>query len=89
MSSQCCSRPIATIIDIGGVPVGIMGLAEILQKTCAAGHEDRDSIENLLLSLARQFGNYVTPGREQAYKDALFREFTQYRKRQNKHIHHP
>jgi len=71
--------PKVRMIQVAGGPVGIIALDEILEQLCAVSlPEDELRLELLRAVKAR---NYVAPGLEGAYAEALWREFVAYRAR--------
>ncbi len=80
MPGSCCGQPLATMIAIGDREVGLMGLRGALQNVYLEGTNDEQKIKRDLLRWIREFGNYVPPGQEEAYKKALFREYQLFQK---------
>lgn len=80
MSKSCCGKPIAKIIKIGTFDAGIMGLEEALKNVLSSDLQNEEQIKIDLLRLVKDFGNYIAPGTESDYKDALFREYHKYTK---------
>jgi hypothetical protein len=78
MSGSCCGKPIATIIRVGDFEAGITGLEIALQNVSAMGLGDEEQIKSELLRLVKEFGNYISPGTDAFYKEALWREYTKY-----------
>jgi len=74
MPRACCAKPVVKIIKVADVEAGLMGLEQALQNVYIADLNDEEQIKNELLQWIRDFGNYVTPSREEAYKEALLRE---------------
>ncbi len=73
-SSCCGSAPTVPIIDIGGAPVGVVGLREIIAEVKGLGLDGEAQIKRELLDrIKRQ--NYVAQGDEEAYGEALWREY--------------
>lgn len=75
MAGSCCRKPIAKIIKVGDSESGIIGLEEIFKKISASGISEEEEIKSMLLELAQKYGNYIAPGLETDYKDALLREY--------------
>lgn len=75
MSSRCCVKPIATIIKVGTSEAGIIGLDVALRNVFISGVIDEEQIKIALLQSVKELGNYITPGTESIYKEALLREF--------------
>lgn len=75
MCARCCSKPITRIIKIDGIETGIIGLKEILAQTYSSHFFKEEEIKNFLLQKAREYGNYVSSNREDAYKNALYVEY--------------
>jgi hypothetical protein len=78
MSKSCCIKPIAKIIKVGTFDAGIIGLEETLKLVYTLGVKDEEQIKTELLRLVREFGNYISPGTESDYKDALLREYRKF-----------
>jgi hypothetical protein len=78
MPGSCCANPVTKIIDIDGIETGIMGLDTIISNAYLFDIKDEAELKEQLLKWTKEFGNYVTEGRENAYKDALFREYKIY-----------
>jgi hypothetical protein len=78
---SCCAKPIATIIKVGNSEAGIRGLKQILTNAQSSGITDEEKLKTELLALARDNGNYVAASVEQAYKEALLREYKEFNKR--------
>jgi hypothetical protein len=78
MPSSCCGRPIATIINVGNFEAGITGLETALRNVYMTGIVDEEQIKSELLRWVKEFGNYISPGTEEIYKEALLREFKKY-----------
>jgi hypothetical protein len=74
----CCEKPITRIITIGGIEVGIRGLDEIFRDTHVTNENDEHKLKEVLLSKVKVYGNYVSPGREEAYKEDLLREYRKF-----------
>lgn len=73
-SSCCGSAAMVSIIDIGGSQVGIVGLREAIAEVKGLGLSGEDQIKRELLDrIKRQ--NYVAQGDEEAYGEALWREY--------------
>jgi len=70
----CCAKPTSKIIKIGDVDVGIRGLEESFRDVYASRIEDETILKDTLLSKIREHGNFVTPKREEIYKEALYQE---------------
>jgi len=84
MSKSCCVKPIAKIIKVGTFEAGIVGLETALKTVYTSGVKDEEQIKAELLRLAKEFGNYISPGTESDYKDALFREYRKFIEKQIK-----
>ncbi len=78
MTDRCCDKPIAKIVKIGDIEVGIIGLEETFRHVYESGIEDEEYLKKELLSKIREFGNYVTPSREEIYKEALLLEYRKF-----------
>ncbi|MBC7334758.1 MAG: hypothetical protein H5U01_00585 [Clostridia bacterium] len=75
MGCGCCGPiPGVRVIEVKGDQVGLLGLDEILAEVRRLGLEDEDRIKDELLARIKQ-RNYVTPGYEPAYREALWREY--------------
>ncbi|MCX6122311.1 MAG: hypothetical protein NTX44_11945 [Ignavibacteriales bacterium] len=84
MSKSCCIKPIAKIINVGNFDAGIIGLEETLKHIYVSGIKDEEQLKTELLQLVKDYGNYISPGTESDYKDALFREYRKFIEKQNK-----
>ncbi len=71
----CCAKPVAKIIKVGEIETGIMGLEIALRNAHLLGIEDEELAKQELLAMIREFGNYVSPSREEDYKQALLHEY--------------
>jgi hypothetical protein len=78
MSTSCCVKPTAKIIKVGTFDAGIIGLEESLKHVYTSGVKDEEQIKMELLRLVKEFGNYIAPGTESDYKDALSREYRKF-----------
>jgi hypothetical protein len=76
--SNCCATPIARIIKVGEIETGIMGLEIALRNAYLLGLTDEEQAKQDLLAMIREFGNYVSPSREEAYKEALLHEYRKF-----------
>jgi hypothetical protein len=79
---SCCSKPSTSIIKVGNSEAGILGLEDMFRNAHASGKTSDAELKSELLALARESGNYVAPGMEQAYKDALLGEYRMFCKKQ-------
>jgi hypothetical protein len=75
MAKSCCAKPIAKIIKVGHFEAGIVGLETAMQNVHASGIKDEEQTKTELLRFVEEFGNYISPGTEADYKDALWREY--------------
>jgi hypothetical protein len=50
----------------------------VLKNVFTAGVKDEEQTKTDLLRLVREFGNYISPGTEDDYRDALFREYREF-----------
>lgn len=64
-------------IMVAGVKVGLSGLDRIFEQVAREPIREDDGVASRLLELVRQ-ANYVTPSKEQEYKQALLREFKRF-----------
>jgi len=78
MPGSCCAKPIARTIKIADFEAGLMGLDQAILNVYVAGMKSDEEIQKELLKWVRDFGNYVTPSREEDYKRALLREYKSY-----------
>jgi len=78
MLGSCCAKPVARIIKVANVEAGLIGLDQALHNVHSAGVTDDEMIKQELLRWVRDFGNYVSPSREQDYGQALLREYKSY-----------
>jgi hypothetical protein len=61
-------------VNVGGLPVGIAQLDEIIEEVKNLGLKDGEEIGKQLLKRVKVY-NYVPPGTEGEYIDALLREY--------------
>jgi hypothetical protein len=78
MTKSCCGSPRATIINVGEFEAGITGLETVFQNVHATGIMDEEQIKSELLRCVKEFGNYISPGTDNIYKEALVREYKKY-----------
>lgn len=78
MPKSCCVKPIAKIIKVGTFDAGIIGLEEALKHIYISGIKDEEQLKTELLRLVKDFGNYISPGTETDYKDALLQEYRKF-----------
>ena len=78
MPGACCSKPITRIIKVAELEVGLIGLDQALQNVLAQGLMDEEEIQWELLRQIKEFGNYLSPSREDDYRRALVREYRAY-----------
>ncbi|MBC7345438.1 MAG: hypothetical protein H5U03_08495 [Clostridia bacterium] len=71
----CCDAraPKVRTIFIGGAPVGLANLEQALQRVRDKGPCSREELKKELLACVREY-NYVPPGREEIYAEALLAE---------------
>jgi hypothetical protein len=79
MTRSCCAKPITTIIKVGDFEAGIIGLAQAFAIVSALDKSSDQETKTELLKFVRQFGNYITPARENEYKEAMFREYIKFK----------
>jgi len=78
MARACCAKPIARIIKVAELTVGLMGLDQALRNVYMNGLDNEEAIQRDLLQWIKEFGNYISPSREYDYKEALLREYRKY-----------
>jgi hypothetical protein len=78
MARECCPRPIPRIIKVAEIEAGILGLDQALRNVYTSGLADEEEIQRALLKWIKEFGNYITPSRENDYRKALLREYREY-----------
>lgn len=78
MPGSCCAKPITRIIKVAEFEAGLMGLDQALQNVYISGVTGEEEIKQELLRWIRDFGNYVSPSRENDYNEALLREYKNY-----------
>ncbi len=78
MAGSCCGKPIAKIIRVADFEAGLIGLDQALHNVYIAGLNGEEDVKQELLRLIKDFGNYVSPSRENDYKQALLREYKSY-----------
>lgn len=72
----CCAAAAMAQVQylvVGGHRIAISGLDEILQETVCGEFEEERACRDELLRLAK-IHNYIPPGSEKAYEDALYSE---------------
>jgi hypothetical protein len=69
-----------TIIKVGDFEAGITGLETTLRNVYVTGIVDEEQIKSELLKGVKEFGNYISPGTEEMYQEALLREYEKYSK---------
>jgi hypothetical protein len=57
---------------------GLVGLDQALRNVYISGVKGEEEIKQELLRWIRDFANYVSPSRENDYKQALLREYKSY-----------
>ncbi|MBC7341162.1 MAG: hypothetical protein H5U02_01685 [Clostridia bacterium] len=74
--SCCCGGPVpnAEIVNIDGLETGIVGLNEAIAEVKRLKLTDQEQIKDELLARVRQ-RNYISPGREEAYREAIWQEY--------------
>ncbi len=75
---RCCAKPIARIIKVADFEAGLLGLDQALQNVYMSGLENEGEIQRDLLKWIKGFGNYISPSREDDYKEALLCEYRKY-----------
>jgi hypothetical protein len=78
MPGSCCAKPVTRIIKVADVEAGLLGLDQALRNVYVSGISNEEEIKQELLRLIRDFGNYISPSRENDYKEALLREYRNY-----------
>ncbi len=78
MTKSCCVKPIAKIIKVRDFEAGIVGLDTAMQNVYELGLADEMQVKSELLRIVMGFGNYISPGTESDYKEALWREYRSY-----------
>lgn len=76
-SSSCCGVRIEEIphaIDVEGIQVGILGLEEAIEEVKRLRLENEEQMKRELLDRVNR-RNYIPAGREEAYREALWREY--------------
>jgi hypothetical protein len=75
MGKSCCAKPIAKIIRVANFEAGIVGLEDAFRNVSPSGLTSEKDLANELLKWVKEFGNYISPMREDDYKMALLREY--------------
>ncbi|MEE9151615.1 MAG: hypothetical protein V3U20_07265 [Thermoplasmata archaeon] len=73
----CCAAEAARMdkkLSIGGIPVGISHFDSIIEEVLEMGLNDEKEIKEELLKKVKIY-NYVSPGSEEDYANALFTEY--------------
>ena len=78
MPGSCCGKPVAKIIKVGELEAGLIGLDQALHNVYAAGVNGEEEVKQELLRWIKDFGNYISPSRENDYKEALLSEYRNY-----------
>lgn len=78
MLGSCCAKPVTRIIKVADFEAGIIGLDQALLNVYVAGLTGDEAIQQELMRLIRDYGNYVSPSRENDYRQALLSEFRHY-----------
>jgi hypothetical protein len=78
MPGSCCAKPITRIIKVADFEAGLMGLDQALRNVYLSGVTGEEEIKQELLTLIRDFGNYISPSSEHDYRQALLREYKSY-----------
>ena len=78
MPGSCCAKPVTRIIKVADVEAGLLGLDQALRNVYVSGISNEEEIKQELLRLIRDFGNYISPSRENDYKEALLSEYRNY-----------
>jgi hypothetical protein len=78
MARACCTKPIARIIKVAGFEAGILGLDQALHNVYIRRLVNEEEIQRDLLKWIKEFGNYISPSRENDYMAALLREYRKY-----------
>ena len=78
MPGSCCGKPDAKIIKVGDLEAGLIGLDQAFHNVYVAGVNGEEEIKQELLRWIRDFSNYISPSRENDYKQALLREYIRY-----------
>ena len=74
----CCSKPKTRIIKVSEIEAGLVGLDQALHSVHTSGIQDEVEIQRELLKLLKEFWNYISPSRENDYREALLREYRKY-----------
>jgi len=78
----CCAIEAARMVkklNIGGIPVGISQLDSIIEEVVEMDLKDENDIKRELLKRAKIY-NYISPGSEKDYEDALYVEYKRQRR---------
>jgi hypothetical protein len=78
MPQSCCAKPVARIIKVAEFEVGLLGLDQALRNVYISGLDDEMEIQRDLLKWIKDFGNYISPSRENDYKEALLTEYRKF-----------
>jgi hypothetical protein len=71
--NQIEDAPLQRMLKIGNVTVGLIGLDRALNAVLKEGADRGEAIEKLFTRIAEQ--NYIPQGKEDAYREALAREY--------------
>jgi hypothetical protein len=85
MGKSCCpsGAPKPTMVNVGGIKVGLIAVGEIFQKLYEAGKKPEDVKKE---ELVKEFSiyNYIPSEALNAYAEALMKEFKNYCKEKSK-----
>ena len=66
------------IIKVEEFEAGLIGLDQAMRNVYLSGTVNEEEIQRDLLKWTKEFGNYITPSRENDYMKALLREYRKY-----------
>jgi len=78
MGRACCAKPIARIIKVAEFEAGLIGLDQALRLVYTRRLANEEGVQRDLLKWIKEFGNYISPSREDDYRKALLREYREY-----------
>ncbi|HIH01286.1 TPA: ferredoxin family protein [Thermoplasmata archaeon] len=83
--SDCYKKPPPNYLEIDGEPIGISGMAEVMEKALDNLDAPEQEIDNILLAELKA-RNYVPPSEEGSYLKALKKEFIQLSARRREEV---
>ncbi len=81
MGKTCCPSGVAkvTMVNVGGIKVGLIAVGEIFKKLSECGKEPEDVRNELIKEFS--IYNYIPAGAQNEYAEALVEEYRKYREK--------